>query len=113
MLNLREVGVYSAALIGCEVARHLIAESGKELELPEGVPVDRALLNSVATELQKALRRKGLETPFSIAALADVMSDLALALLNRERNQPNLVLQAEETKKRLDGLRIEDALGKI
>jgi hypothetical protein len=71
------------------------------LALPEGVPVDGALLRAIAIELQRALRRRGVAAPFSVAALRDVMSDLALAALNREHDQGSLLLRAEETKGRL------------
>jgi glycosyltransferase involved in cell wall biosynthesis len=107
-----EVDVYRAAVIGCEIARRLKIEDPNELTLPEGVPVDRALLNAIATELQKALRRKGIGAPFSIAGLRDVMNDLALALLNREDDQPNLLLRAEETKRQMGQPWFEGLLGK-
>jgi hypothetical protein len=95
------LGVYRAAELGCNLAREIIAEQGRELALPEGVPVDGALLRAIAIELQRALRRRGVAAPFSVAALPDVMSDLALAALNRERDQGSLLLRAEETKGRL------------
>ena len=107
---LSSMGVYSAAVAGCDIAKQLIEESEGEFELPQGVPVDRALLGAIAVELQKALRRKGVGAAFSITALADVMNDLALALLNRERDQPNLLLDAEETKRRLSSPWFEQAL---
>jgi len=95
------LGVYRAAELGCNLAREIIAEQGRELALPEGVPVDGALLRAIAIELQRALRRRGVAAPFSVAALRDVMSDLALAALNREHDQGSLLLRAEETKGRL------------
>ncbi len=102
--------VYNAAMMSCEIAQQLTEEAGGQLELPQGVPVDRALQRAIATEFQKALRRKGIEATFSIAALSDVMNDLALALLNRAGNQPNLRLDAAETKRRLSTAWFERAV---
>ena len=105
------VGVYKAAVLGCDIAREIVAEEGKEMHLPEGVPVDRALLRAIATELQRALRRKGVIAPFSVTGLSEVMSDLALAVLNRESDQPGLCLRADETKKRLQDSWFQRVLG--
>jgi glycosyltransferase involved in cell wall biosynthesis len=105
------VGVYEAAVLGCNLIREIMGQQGTELSLPQGVPVDRPLLRAIATELQRALRRKGVAASFSVAALSEVMSDLALAVLNREQDQPGLCLQADETKKRLQDSWFQKVVG--
>jgi hypothetical protein len=105
------LGVYEAAVIGCQIAREIMAEPNAKLRLPENVPIDRALLRAIALERQRGCRRKGVTAPFSVGALADVMSDLALALLNRERDRPTLRLSAKETKKRMRDSWFHEAIG--
>ncbi len=105
------VGVYEAAVLGCDLAKDVMAEPGKMLSLREGVPVDRALIRAIALELQRALRRKGVAVPFSVVALGEVMNDLALAVLNRECDQPGLCLRAEETKKRMRDSWFQEVIG--
>jgi hypothetical protein len=53
----------------------------------------------------------GVAARFSSAALADVMSDLAFAVLNRERRYPGSCLRAEETKKRMRKSWFQEVIG--
>lgn len=97
------IDLYSTAVLGCNLAKETIAENPEKCFLPKGIPVDRALVRGIAHELQRALRRKGVTVSFSVTALCEVMTDLALALLNREVDiSDGFCLSAEETMKRLD-----------
>jgi hypothetical protein len=73
----------------------------RNVRLPMGVPVNTALLRSIAAELQRALRRRGLAVGFSAVSLFEVMNDLALAVLNRESAQPITQPRADVTYRKL------------
>jgi len=95
-------GLYSLAQLGCDIAKEVIVEHPDLFQLPEGVPVDNALLRAIARELQHALLRQGMPASFSPLALAIIMNDLALAKLNLDAERPEALLQAEETKRLLE-----------
>ena len=106
------IDLYSAAALGCNLAKETIAENPEKCFLPAGIPVDRALISAIALELQRALRRKGVTVWFSVTALSDVMTNLALALLNRESNIPRrFCLSAEKTRNSMDDFWFQKALG--
>lgn len=103
------IGVYRAAKLGCQVAAETISQNQEKCSLPEGVPIDPALIRAVAFELQRALRRAGVESAFSVAALGEVMNDLSLAVLNQEpQGRPGFRVDPEETKNKI----CEDWFGK-
>jgi hypothetical protein len=96
------IGVYRAAKLGCEVATETISQNQEKCSLPEGVPIDQALMRAVALELHRALRRAGVEAAFSVATLGEVMNDLSLAVLNQEpEGRPGFRVDPEETKNKI------------
>lgn len=103
--------MYLAAVLGCDIASQIIAKHETDSPLPEGVPVNMALLRAIAVELQRALRRKGVSVEFSVAALSEVMSDLALAVLNRDSVRQGLCLRGDETNKRLRESWFQEVVG--
>jgi len=98
----RALDSYSAAVIGCDIARETIAENREKCSLPAGVPIDRALFRAIAIELRRALRLKTIAISFSATALSDVMVDLSLAELNRDHARSGAFLvSADATKERI------------
>ena len=95
------VDVYQAAQAGCALASEIMDTEEKNVPLPKGVPVNAALLRSIAVELHRALRRRGLAVEFSAVSLFEVMNDLALAVLNRESAQPITEPRADVTSRKL------------
>ena len=95
------LSAYDVAMIGNRIAEQVMAVESEADKLPEGIPVDSALLRAIATELRRSLQRRGLATDFSITTLQDIMTDLSLAALNRERENPRIFLTAEDTRQKL------------
>ena len=95
------VDVYPAAARGCEIAREVKSLHEEMLRLPENIPVDVALLRSIALELHRYLRREGKKVLFPVSALTEVMCDLSLAYLNREYRDSGIQLLAKQTQERL------------
>jgi glycosyltransferase involved in cell wall biosynthesis len=103
MFNYREsVDLYDAAVLGCRVATDIMAEHVELFELPRGVPLDSALIHSIAMELERELRNRGKTVPFSSSKLREMMTDLTMAFLCRDQTKTPLILESKKTQLQLD-----------
>ena len=109
--NQGHVDLFGVALLGCHVAKEIIAENAGKCALPDGVPVDRALVRAIALEMLRALRQKGAAVSFSVSDLTEIIIDLSLAVVNRDPGPvQSHCISAEETRRRMAASWFQNAI---
>jgi len=109
--NQGHVDLFGVALLGCHVAKEIIAENAGKCALPDGVPVDRALVRAIALEMLRALRQKGAAVSFSASDLTEIIIDLSLAVVNRDPGPvQSHCISAEETRRRMAASWFQNAI---
>ena len=109
--NYGQVDLFGVALLACHVAKEIIAENVQKCALPDGVPVDRALVRAIALEMLRALRQKGAAVSFSVSDLTEIVVDLSLAVVNRDPGPiQSHCISAEETRRRVAASWFQNAI---